>query len=106
MQEPVLKIHILCAGMYGSSVVPAYFSNAVFADSVIDQRFSFGWNNVGYSVVAAIAKEEGCGRFEWWCLDWNRPSIEFYKKMGAMAMDEWTVYRVTGDTLDSMAAEG
>ena len=58
MQEPVLKIHILCAGMYGSSVVPAYFSNAVFADSVIDQRFSFGWNNVGYSVMAAIAKEE------------------------------------------------
>jgi len=56
--------------------------------------------------LAAIAREEGCGRFEWWCLDWNQPSIDFYKKMGAVAMDEWTVYRVTGDALDTMAAEG
>ena len=56
--------------------------------------------------LAAIAKEEGCGRLEWWCLDWNRPSIDFYKSMGAVPMEEWTVYRVTGETLDKLAEEG
>jgi GNAT superfamily N-acetyltransferase len=40
------------------------------------------------------AKDEGCGRVEWWVLDWNTPAIEFYKSMGARAMDEWTVFRV------------
>ena len=56
--------------------------------------------------LAAIAKEEGCGRLEWWCLDWNRPSIDFYKSMGAVPMEDWTVYRVTGETLDKPAEEG
>ena len=56
--------------------------------------------------LAAIAKEEGCGRLEWWCLDWNKPSIDFYKSMGAVPMEEWTVYRVTGETLDKLAEEG
>ena len=56
--------------------------------------------------LAAIAKEEGCGRLEWWCLDWNRPSIDFYKSMGAVPMEDWTVYRVTGETLDKLAEEG
>ena len=56
--------------------------------------------------LAAIAKEEGCGRLEWWCLDWNKPSIDFYKSMGAEPMEDWTVYRVTGETLDKLAEEG
>ena len=56
--------------------------------------------------LAAIAKEEGCGRLEWWCLDWNKPSIDFYKNMGAEPMEDWTVYRVTGETLDKLAEEG
>ena len=56
--------------------------------------------------LAAIAKEEGCGRLEWWCLDWNKPSIDFYKSMGAEPMEDWTVYRVTGETLDELAEEG
>ena len=56
--------------------------------------------------LAAIAAERGCGRMEWWCLDWNRPSIDFYKSLGAEPMDEWTVYRLTGDTLKNLAAEG
>ena len=55
--------------------------------------------------LAAIAKEEGCGRLEWWCLDWNKPSIDFYKNMGAEPMEDWTVYRVTGETLDKLAEE-
>ena len=55
--------------------------------------------------LAAIAKEEGCGRREWWCLDWNKPSIDFYKSMGAEPMEDWTVYRVAGETLDKLAEE-
>lgn len=53
--------------------------------------------------LANLAKERGCGRLEWSCLDWNEPSIKFYKSLGAVPMDEWTVYRVTGDALDSLA---
>lgn len=53
--------------------------------------------------LAQIAVERGCGRLEWWCLDWNRPSIDFYLSMGAEPMDDWTVYRIAGDTLRSLA---
>ena len=56
--------------------------------------------------LAAIAVERGCGRLEWTCLDWNTPSIEFYtKRMKAVPMDEWTAYRLTGDTLMEAAKE-
>lgn len=51
------------------------------------------------SYLARLAVERNCGRLEWWCLDWNTPSIEFYKQMGAVPMDEWTVYRVTDKAL-------
>jgi GNAT superfamily N-acetyltransferase len=53
--------------------------------------------------LAAKAKREGCGRLEWWVLDWNKPALDFYEKLGAVAMDEWTVYRVTGKALDELA---
>lgn len=56
--------------------------------------------------LAQIAVERGCGRLEWWCLDWNASSIAFYKNLGAQPMDEWTVYRLTGDTLRGLAEEG
>ncbi len=49
--------------------------------------------------LAALCVERGYGRFQWWVLDWNTPAIEFYKSQGAIAMDEWTVYRVSGDAL-------
>ena len=52
--------------------------------------------------LARIAVEEGCGRMEWSCLNWNAPSIGFYKSLGAVPMDEWTVYRLTGDVLDEL----
>ncbi len=55
--------------------------------------------------LAQIAKERGCGRLEWWCLKWNKPSIDFYLSLGAVPMEEWTTYRITGDTLDKLAAE-
>lgn len=57
--------------------------------------------------LASIAVERGCGRLEWACLDWNTPSIDFYtKRMRAVPMDEWTVYRLTGQTLEQAAQEG
>jgi GNAT superfamily N-acetyltransferase len=56
--------------------------------------------------VAGIALDRDCGRFEWWVLDWNTPAIDFYRAMGAVAMDEWTVQRVTGDALIRLAGRG
>ena len=53
--------------------------------------------------LAQIAVERECGRLEWWCLDWNKPSIDFYLSLGAKPMDEWIVYRVTGETLKKLA---
>ena len=55
--------------------------------------------------LASIAVERDCGRLEWSCLDWNQPSIDFYISLGAEAMDEWTVYRVSGDTLKNLAED-
>ena len=52
--------------------------------------------------LAKIAVERGCGRLEWSCLDWNRPSIDFYLSLDAEPMDQWTVYRLTGKTLTDM----
>ena len=53
--------------------------------------------------LASLAKRRDCGRLEWWVLDWNEPSIGFYKKLGAVPMDDWTVYRVTGEALEDLA---
>lgn len=55
--------------------------------------------------LAAIAVSRGCGRLEWACLEWNSSSIAFYRSLGACAMDEWTTYRVTGDTLHALACD-
>ena len=55
--------------------------------------------------LAQIAVERGCGRLEWCCLDWNQPSIVFYRSLGAVPMSDWTIYRLTGDTLNNMAKE-
>ena len=53
--------------------------------------------------LARLAVERGCGRLEWWVLDWNEDAIRFYRSIGAVAMDDWTVYRVTGDALAALA---
>ena len=53
--------------------------------------------------LARIALERNCGRVEWSVLDWNEPSINFYKNLGAVSMDEWTSYRLTGDALHRLA---
>ncbi len=54
--------------------------------------------------LARLARERSCGRLEWWVLDWNEPSIGFYRKLGAVPMDDWTVYRLTGGALDELAS--
>ncbi len=56
------------------------------------------------SFLGRLACERGCGRLEWAVLDWNEPAISFYKKLGAQAMHEWTVFRVTGPELTALAA--
>jgi GNAT superfamily N-acetyltransferase len=55
--------------------------------------------------LARLAVERGCGRFEWSVLDWNEPAIRFYRSLGAVAMDDWTLYRLTGDALHRLAGE-
>ena len=54
--------------------------------------------------LARLAKERGCGRLEWWVLDWNESSIGFYRELGAVPMDDWTVYRVSGMALEDLAS--
>ncbi|WHU01178.1 MULTISPECIES: GNAT family N-acetyltransferase [unclassified Sphingomonas] len=56
--------------------------------------------------LAGIALDRDCGRFEWSVLDWNTPAIDFYRAMGAEAMEEWTVQRVSGDALLKLAGRG
>ena len=55
--------------------------------------------------LAQITVERGCGRLEWCCLDWNQPSIDFYRSLGAVPMSDWTIYRLTGETLENMAKD-
>lgn len=64
-----------------------------------------GYGKALLRYLARIALERGCGRMEWSCLDWNTPSIDFYKSLGAEAMADWTTYRLTGDSLEAMAKE-
>lgn len=62
-----------------------------------------GYGKATLRKLAQITVERGCGRLEWCCLDWNKPSIDFYLSLGAIPMDEWTTYRLTGDTLTKLA---
>lgn len=64
-----------------------------------------GYGKAILQKLAQTALERGCGRLEWACLDWNQPSIDFYLSMGAQPMNDWTVYRLTGDSLRRMAGE-
>ena len=62
-----------------------------------------GLGKIILSFLGKLAVERNCGRLEWWCIDWNESSIEFYKEMGAKPMDEWTVYRVCDSALSDLA---
>jgi GNAT superfamily N-acetyltransferase len=64
-----------------------------------------GLGKIMLSFLAKLAVERDCGRLEWWCLDWNEPSIKFYKHIGAKPMDDFTVYRVSDKALTDLAEE-
>jgi GNAT superfamily N-acetyltransferase len=65
-----------------------------------------GYGKALLAHLARLAKERGCGRVEWAVLNWNAPSIEFYKSIGAVPMDDWSVFRLIGDALDDLAGKG
>ena len=70
---------------------------------VVPELRGRGIGRVLLSYLARLAVERGCGRLEWWVLDWNEPAIRFYERLGAKAMEEWTVYRLSGATLEDLA---
>ncbi len=70
---------------------------------VLPEYRNKGYGKALLKKLAQITAERGCGRLEWSCLDWNKPSIDFYLSLGAVPMDEWTTYRLTGKTLEEMA---
>ena len=62
-----------------------------------------GYGKMLLQYLCQLAKERDCGRVEWWCLDWNQPSVDFYLKLGAEPMTDWTVYRLKQDTFETLA---
>lgn len=62
-----------------------------------------GFGKALFLYLAKLAHDEGCGRMEWCCLDWNQPSIDFYRSMGACSMDEWSTYRLTKEQLKELS---
>lgn len=64
-----------------------------------------GFGKTMLQFLAKLAIKRGCGRFEWAVLDWNKPAIDFYKSLGAEAMDEWTVFRLADEALENMAKD-
>lgn len=122
--EDVLKKTLFCERAY-AEVIIGYLNDSPISFALFFHNFStflgrpgiyledlfvkpeargkgVGQKILGY--LAHLAKKRQCGRLEWWVLDWNETAISFYKKIGAKAMDEWTVYRVTGEALDHLAA--
>ena len=70
---------------------------------VLPESRGKGYGKALLKRLAQITVERGYGRLEWACLDWNQPSIDFYRSLAAVSMDEWTTYRLTGNTLRKMA---
>lgn len=70
---------------------------------VLEEHRGKGYGKRLLAKLAAIAMERNCGRLEWAVLDWNEPSIEFYKSLGASMMDEWIINRMTGESLSNLA---
>lgn len=62
-----------------------------------------GYGKALFLELVKIARERGCGRMEWVCLNWNQPSIDFYRSMGAVSLDEWKTYRLTEEKLSELA---
>ena len=79
-------------------------SGIYLEDLYVKKEFrGMGYGKEILKELASIAMSRNCGRLEWWCLDWNQPSIDFYLSLGAEPMMDWTVYRLAGETLKSLA---
>ena len=72
---------------------------------VLPEHRGKGYGKALLTRLAQITVERGCGRLEWSCLDWNQPSIGFYLSLGAVPMQDWTMYRLTGETLAEMGKQ-
>jgi len=81
---------------------PGLYIEDLFVDEPYRRR-GFGAALLRY--VARLAIERNCGRLEWSVLDWNKPAVDFYTKLGAVPMNGWTVFRVTGESLANLAAQ-
>lgn len=70
---------------------------------IVPQYRKKGYGKALLTKLAQIACERGCGRLEWCCLDWNKPGIDFYLSIGAKVLDDWSLYRLTGEKLGGLA---
>lgn len=78
--------------------------NLYLEDLYIDEEHrGKGYGKQMFKTLAKIAHERGYKRVDWWCLDWNVPSVEFYKRLGAVPMDEWTIFRLQKAAIDDLA---
>ena len=99
------EYHGFCHGDYFNTFWMSGLTCYVSSIITNEEDRGKGYGKAILKKLAAIAVERGCGRLEWSCLDWNKPSIDFYRSLGAVPMDEWTVYRVTGETLKTLAKQ-
>src|SRR5690606_13575633 len=70
---------------------------------ILEEYRGNGYGKEFFKELAKIARDRNCGRMEWTCLNWNKPSIDFYLKLGAVPMDEWTIFRLTDDKIKNLA---
>lgn len=130
LQETVMTEEILRESLFGSrssaEVLLGYHGDKPVAFAVFFHNFSTflgrrglyledlfvipemrgkGFGRALLVHLARIARQRNCGRFEWTVLDWNKPAIDFYEKLGAVSMKEWTIFRVTGEALERLANE-
>ncbi len=115
LTQPNARAHAIIAEHHGQPVGMAlYFYNfstflgrhGIYIEDVYVSPAHRG-SGIGkqlFQHLATKAVAEGCGRVEWWVLDWNAPAIDFYERLGAKRMNEWTVYRLEGEALTALAA--
>ncbi len=78
-------------------------ANLYLEDLFVKEMFrGLGFGKAMFECLGKICEERDCSRLDWWCLDWNQSSINFYKKLGAKPMEDWTVYRITGEELKKL----
>ena len=130
LQETVMTEEILRESLFGprssAEVLLGYYQDKPVAFAVFFHNFSTflgrrglyledlfvipemrgkGFGRALLVHLARIARERNCGRFEWAVLDWNQPAVDFYEKLGAVPLKEWTIFRVTGEALERLADE-